>query len=197
MQPGSAITDKVIELTPLGVSPSVGALNFVPAGFPGEGQLKIVSYGTGDWYTASYAPDGAGTYDITSATFNTTIGAGPEGFIYVPVGSPIFPGSSMLVSQYGNNVVAIYRFDANGDPNPATGSLFIDGFPGVMGAVVDPLTGDVLFSTFRRSHRVIVVRGFGPTDPCVADPTLCSADRFAPVQPAPREGKPRVLPPRD
>jgi hypothetical protein len=200
--PGSAITDKIIDLTTLGVSPSVGALNFVPAGFPGAGQMKIVSYGgspggrSGDWYTASYAPDGAGTYDITSATYNTTI-PGSEAFVYVPVGSPIFPGGSMLVSEYGSGAVSIYHFDASGDPNPATRSLFIDDFPGVLGAVVDPLTGDCLFSIFRRADRVIVVRGFRPTDPCGADPALCSADRLAPALTTPREAKPRVLPPRD
>ena len=52
VEPGSAITDRIINLTPLGVSGSVGALNFVPAEFPGAGQLKIVAYLTGDWYTA-------------------------------------------------------------------------------------------------------------------------------------------------
>ena len=195
--PGSAVTDKIIDLTSLGVSPIVGALNFVPAGFPGAGQLKIVSYYTGDWYTASYAPDAAGTYDITSAAFNTTITAGSEGFIYVPIGSPIFPENSMLVSEYRDNGVSIFQFDANGDPNPATRSLFIDGFPGVLGAVIDPLTGDCLFSTFRQANRVIAVRGFGPTDPCVEDPLLCPVNRLAPGLTTPREAKPRVIPPRD
>ncbi len=172
VEPGSAITDKIIDLTPLGVSSSVGALNFVPPGFPGAGQLKIVSYNTADWYTASYAPDGAGTYNITSATLNTTIQGGPEGFIYVPVGSPVFPASSMLVSEYGNGVVSIYQFDANGNPNPATRALFIGGLTGAEGAVIDPLTGDFLFSTFGGTNRVIVVRGFAlPSTPCVGAPS--------------------------
>ena len=103
----------------------------------------------------------------------------------------------MLVSEYGNDVVSIYQFDANGNPNPATRSLFIDGFPGVLGAVIDPLTGDCLFSTYRPPNRVVVVRGFSPPGPCVADPTQCSVDRLAPVLATPREGEPLVLPPRD
>jgi hypothetical protein len=179
VKPGSAITDKIIDLDRLGVSPSgVGALNFVPAGFPGAGQLKIVSYQTGDWYTASYAPDGAGTYDITSATFNTTISDGSEAFVYVPAGSPTFLGSSLLVSEYRYGVVSIFQIDANGNPNPATRSLFIDGFPGVLGAVIDPLTGDCLFSTFRGDspNRVVVVRGFrAPTEPGPVSVTLPAA----------------------
>jgi hypothetical protein len=62
VKPGSVITDRIIDLTHLGVSGSVGGLTFVPEG--------------------------------------------------------------------GNDVVSIYQFDANGDPSPATRSLFISGYPG-------------------------------------------------------------------
>jgi len=43
-KPGSAITDRIIDLDPLGVVPSPGGLAFVPVGFPGAGQLKLVSW---------------------------------------------------------------------------------------------------------------------------------------------------------
>jgi two-component system LytT family sensor kinase len=33
-------------------------------------------------------------------TIKTTLQGGPEGFIYVPIGSPLFPNQSMLVSEY-------------------------------------------------------------------------------------------------
>ena len=160
---GSVTTDKVVALTPLGVGSSVGALNFVPAGFPGAGQLKIVSYDTGQWYTASFAPDGAGTYDITSPVLNTTINVGPEGFVYVPVGSPIFPsGTSMLVAEYGNDVIATYQIDASGNPTPPSRAVFVSGLTGAEGSVIDPVTGDFLFSTFGGINQVIVVQGFAP-----------------------------------
>jgi hypothetical protein len=190
VKPGSTITDKVVDLTSLGISgpevqgshksrngpsggalSSVGALNFVPGGFPGAGALKIVSFDTGNWYTASYSPDGTGTYNITSAVLNTTIQGGPEGFIYVPPGSPIFPSNSMLVSEYDNDVVSTYTFDGGANPVPATRAIFINGLTGAEGAVIDPLTGDFLFSTFGAVNHVIVVRGFaipptpGPTPP--------------------------------
>jgi hypothetical protein len=160
---GSTTTDKVVALTPLGVGSSVGALNFVPGGFPGAGQLKIVSYNTGQWYTASFAPDGSGTFNITSPVLNTTINVGPEGFVYVPVGSPIFPsGTSMLVAEYGNDVIATYQIDASGNPIPATRAVFVNGLTGAEGSAIDPVTGDFLFSTFGEINQVIVVQGFAP-----------------------------------
>ena len=163
VKPGSTTTDKVVALTPLGVGSSVGALNFVPGGFPGAGQLKIVSYSTGQWYTASFAPDGSGTYDITAPVLNTTINVGPEGFVYVPVGSPIFPsGTSMLVAEYGNDVIGTYQIDAGGNPVPASRAVFINGLTGAEGAAIDPVTGDFLFSTFGGTNQVIVVQGFAP-----------------------------------
>jgi hypothetical protein len=161
IEPGSTVNDRIIDLTPLGITSSVGALNFVPGGFPGAGQLKIVSYNTGDWYTASFSPDGAGTYNITSPVLNTNIPVGPEGFVYVPPGSPIFPsGTSMLVSEYGNGVVATYQIDAGGNPVPASRVIFVSGLTGAEGAVIDPVTGDFLFSTFGGGNQVIVVQGF-------------------------------------
>jgi hypothetical protein len=160
---GSTTTDKVVALTPLGIGSSVGALNFVPGGFPGAGQLKIVSYSTGQWYTASFAPDGSGTYDITAPVLNTTINVGPEGFVYVPVGSPVFAsGTSMLVAEYGNDVIGTYQIDGSGNPVPASRAVFIDGLTGAEGAVIDPVTGDFLFSTFGGSNQVVVVQGFAP-----------------------------------
>ncbi len=62
--PGSFDENKIIDLTPLGVSSSISALNFVPNGFAGGGQMKIVTWSTGDWYTASFVADGMGTLDI-------------------------------------------------------------------------------------------------------------------------------------
>jgi hypothetical protein len=160
IEPGSTVNDKIIDLDTLGFSSSVGALNFVPAGLPAAGQLKIAIYPGGNWYTASYAPDGTGTYNITAPVLNTTITGGPEGFVYVPAGSPVFPASSMLISEYGANVVSTYQFDASGNPIPATRVVFISGLTGAEGAVIDPVTGDFLFSTFGAANHVIVVQGF-------------------------------------
>jgi hypothetical protein len=94
----SGATDKVVDLSTLGVTESPGGLSFVPQGFPGAGSLKLASWGDGGWYTLSIAADGTGTFDVMSATQSTSIMGGPEGFLYVPAGSPQFtPFGHMLV----------------------------------------------------------------------------------------------------
>ena len=57
-KPGSSVTDKIIDLTPQGVTGSLGALAFVPAGQPGAGSLKLGSFDGGQWYDADVVPDG-------------------------------------------------------------------------------------------------------------------------------------------
>lgn len=159
-KPGSASTDKIVALSPLGVADSVGGLAFVPAGVPGAGQLKLVSWSGGEWYTATYAADGLGTYDITSAAYELTIGGGPEGIAYVPIGSPLFANPSLLISEFSAGKVATYEIDANGNPVLATRRDFITDLTGAEGAFIDPLTGDFLFSTFGGGNQVVVVQGF-------------------------------------
>lgn len=160
--PGSTQTDKIIDLEPYGVVNSLSALRFVPVGYPGAGQMKLVSYPGGEWYTASYAPDGTGTYTITEVVSETQIVGGPEGIIYVPPGSPHFADyDSMIISEYGSGNVAAYELDDNGDPIPSTRTVFIENLTGAEGAAIDPLTGDFLFSTFGGNNRVVRVTGFG------------------------------------
>jgi Secretion system C-terminal sorting domain len=160
-KPGSSITDKIINLDSLGEAYSNSAVNFVPNGFPGAGQMKLVSWSGGQWYTAAYSPDDSGTYNIDSVHYETTIPGGPEGFIYVPPGSPLFADyNSMLVSEYSAGNVVTYQLDVNGDPDTLTRALFITGLTGAEGATIDRLTGDFLFSTFGGGDHVIVVKGF-------------------------------------
>ena len=162
IKPGSTTPDKVIDLTPLGVSSSVGSLAFVPAGFPGAGQFKILSYSSNDVYTATLTADGTGTYDVGGVTAGPTLSGGLEGIAYVPLGSALFPVPSALVSEYGAGSVAAYELDANGDPIPGTRKDFITGLGGAEGALIDPITGDFLFSTFGGGDRIIRVSGFAP-----------------------------------
>lgn len=170
IKPGSAIVDKLVDLNAaaIGVASSVGALAFVPAGFPGAGRLKLAQYsGTGNWYDVTLAPDANGTYDVTGATLKVAIGGGPEGIIYIAAGNAQFAAASILVAEYSNGAISAYEVDANGDPVVATKRLFMSGLSGAEGAVVDPITGDFLFSTFGSSNRVIVVKGFIPPAPAL------------------------------
>jgi len=169
-KPGSAITDKIIDLGPLGVASSLASVLFVPPGQPGAGSLKMASYSGGQWYDAAVAPDGAGTYNVTNVTPipGSTLPGGPEGFVYVNVGSPQFTGPSMLVSEYQADSVAAYSVNANGDPVIASRRTFISGLDGAEGAFFDPVTGDFLFSTFGGGSRVIVISGFARPVPSPA-----------------------------
>ena len=105
---------KTVGLTALGVAPSVGALNFVPAGYNGAGEFKVVSHDTDGFYTIPLTPDGSGGYDPGNATLATTLNTcagtcGSEGFVYVPLGSPLFSAQSMLVTEYHSGTVGSLR----------------------------------------------------------------------------------------
>ena len=177
---GSTVVNKVIGLAQFGIGgSSVSSINFVPDGFPAEGRMKLTTYSSGQWNDVSIAPDGTGTFDITSVTQipASNLPGSPEGFAYVPLGSPLFPNPSMVVSEYGAGKVATYEINASADPIIATRRDLITGLSGAEGAFIDPFTGDFLFSTFGGGNRVIVVRGFAPPPPCYAN---CDGTLVAP-----------------
>jgi PEP-CTERM motif len=166
VKPGSTSDDKTVDLSALGIVSSTGALAFVPAGFGGAGHLKISSWAGGEWYDVTFAPDGSGTYDLTSATYVNSYPGGPEGFIFVPHGSPLFPGDNLLMAEYSAGTVGAYQIDANGDPILGSRQDFILGLTGAEGAFIDPVTGDFLFSTFGTgSDSIFEVQGFVPPVP--------------------------------
>jgi hypothetical protein len=184
IKPGSTAPDKMIDLTSFGVEPSVGTLTFVPPGFPGAGRLKIASYTAGTWHDATLVADASGTFDVVEVTERVIVGGGPEGIVYVAAGNAQFSAPSVLITEFDNDRVSAYEVDAAGDPIPATRRDFLTRLTGVpepdplvsggaQGAVVDPLTGDVLFSTFGNANqdtavnRVLIVRGFLPPPPAV------------------------------
>lgn len=161
IKPGSTTPDKVISLSPLGITASVGALAFVPASHPGAGLLKLVSYNSADWYTVGLTPDGFGTYDISTVAHEVDLGGtDPEGISYVPLGSSLFTSPSVLVAKYVSGRVDSYEVDANGDPILSTQRTFLSGLAGAEGAVIDPVTGDFIFSTFGGGDRIARVSGF-------------------------------------
>lgn len=160
IKPGSVAPDKITDVAPLGIAGSLGSLAFVPGYAPGAGRLKAMSWSGGQFYDVAFAPDGAGTFNLTSASQTATLVGGPEGFTYVPTGSPLFGAPSMLVSEYSAGNVATYQVDAQGNPIVATRRTFLSGLTGAEGAVIDPLTGDYLFSTFGGANQVVRVSGF-------------------------------------
>jgi hypothetical protein len=166
-RPGDSDEARIINLAPLGVASSPGGLMFVPAGLPGAGQLKLVSWPDGEWYTVALAAVPDGTYDVTSASFVLALPGGPEGVAYVPTGSLLFPSPSVLISEFTAGRVGVYEVDAAGDPILASRLDFVLGLDGAEGAVVDPVTGDFLFSTFgvEAGDVLLRVEGFVPPPP--------------------------------
>lgn len=167
--PGDTTPSKTITLP--GSLSSVGALAFVPTGFSGAGQMKLVSYNNGNWATGTLTPDGLGTYDISVGAPNRTLGGGPEGIAYVLGANAGFGLNSVLVSEYGANSVGAYEVDANGDPIINSRRTFLSGLNGAEGALIDPLTGDFIFSTFGSANSLYVVSGFAaPPSGAVPEP---------------------------
>lgn len=159
--PGSTSPDRTTDLFSVGVNATTGTCQFVPAGFPGAGRLKVATYAASLWYDVPFTPDGAtGLYNLGTASAAIQIGGGPEGIVFVGAGNPAFPVASTLVSEYGTGRVVSYELDANGDPIPSTQRTFLSGLAGAEGGVRDPLTGNFLFSTFGGTGHVIVVEGF-------------------------------------
>lgn len=156
IKPGSSSPNKQIDLNTLGFAASTGALNFVPEGFAGAGRLKITSYTSNIFYDTTITPDSSGTYDIATPTRSVQLDGGLDGFFYVKAGNPGFFEDSLLIEEYDNSSVSAYTIDANGDAIANTRRDFITGLgfhsptslTGVMGATIDPVTGDFIFSTF-------------------------------------------------
>ena len=179
-KPGSTDEDKIIDMAALGIAGSHAALNFVPGGFAGAGEVKMVSWGGGEWYSGTLSPDGFGTYDLTgvspidldvSTPAFEGLPGGPEGFTYVSGLNPGFGVNSMLLSEFSAGTVAVYSMDANGDPILSSRRSFLDGLEGAEGAALDPLTGDFLFSTYGGGDRLVLVSGFTqPPPPPVPEP---------------------------
>jgi len=166
-RPSETDEARIDDLAAFGVAASPGGMTFVPGGLPGAGELKIATWDTGDWYTLAFVSAGDGTYDILSATAGPILPGGPEGIAYVPTGSPLFLNPSVLISEFSAGNVAVYDVDANGDPMIASRRDFVIGLVGAEGALVDPVTGDFLFSTFgvAAGDEVLRVQGFVPPPP--------------------------------
>jgi hypothetical protein len=190
-KPGSTTPNKVIDLTPLGVTSSVGSAAFVPQGFPGAGSMKLVSFPSGDWYNVDLAPDGNGTFNLSSATRRTNVGGGAEGIAFVPPGLPGFPANSALIAKYNSDRIVIAPLDANGDPIPGSQRDFLLGLVGPEGVAIDPVTGDFLFGTSGAQNKVILVRMVAPPSTPTPTPTPTAIPTATPTPlptPTPRPG---------
>jgi len=144
---GSTGPNKLVSLT-AAKGRYLGGLTIVPAGLPGAGRLKLTWAFGNRWTDAVITPDANGTYNIAPSSVNITISGTPEGIVYVPPGSALFPAPTVLIAEFGTGEIAAYQVNANGDPIASTRQTFISGLDGPEGAAIDPLTRDFLFSDF-------------------------------------------------
>jgi hypothetical protein len=95
---------------------------------------------------------------------------GVEGAAYVKGSNAGFGGvDSLLVSEWGVGKVGAYQLDGSGNPIASSRQDFLNGLSGAEGALIDPLTGDFIFSTFGGGDQIFVIQGFTPP-PSVPEP---------------------------
>ncbi len=143
-KPGSVAPDRVDDLGPLGVATSVGSCTFVPAGLPGAGRFKVVTWQSSELFDVPLTPDGNGTYAPGPIGAPVQLVGGPEGLVYASASLPAIAGR-LLVSEYNSGDIVAYQVDAIGNPLPATRQAVVRGayLPG--GGATDPVTGDAVF----------------------------------------------------
>ena len=149
-------------LTTYGVASSVGALAFVPAGYPGAGGLVFSSYSASIMYNVPFTLEANGQYLLSNQIAEVSVfgvASGPEGIAYIPAGSAAFPNLSMVISSYSNGTVVVFEVGDHGLPVPSSAREMVTGLTGAEGALIDPLTGDFLFSTFGGGNKVIRISG--------------------------------------
>lgn len=178
IKPGSSAPDKLIDLTPLGVEGSTGGVAFMPPGFPGAGELRVLGYAPGAWHHGHVTPDGAGTFDVTIELPTVELGGGPTSMVFASPKNPGFAdaygiGSDigyLLVAKWSAGRVDCYYVDEQGDPVLASELPFLDDMDGAVGMAFDPVSGDLLVSTFSLATHIVRVSGFlPPAPPCTAD----------------------------
>lgn len=167
IKPGQTNPGRLIDLDAVGIDGSVGSLAFVPSGMPGAGQMKILSYGSENWYGTSLVSDNNGGFDVTLNGKVVPLGFAPEGAFFVRSGNALFPKASVLIGEYSAGSIGVYEVDAGGDPLIETRRLFMS-VTKPEGSAVDPLTGDFLFSSFVDGSSIMVVGGFGIAPPSVS-----------------------------
>lgn len=171
---GTGLVVNTVPLGPFGVASASATAAFIPTGYPGAGGMRIGSWAGGEFYNVTYSVGAGGIINISGVTqvAGSTLPGGPEGWGYVPLGSPNFSVPSMIVSEYSADSVAVYDMDSSGNPVIASRRLFISGLTGAEGAAIDPISGSFIFSTFGGGNHVIVVRGFKALNPPPSVATL-------------------------
>ncbi len=130
------------------------SLTYVPTGVSGAGDLKGVKS------TAFYTiQNGVSTQTGLIPNYST-------GLVYMAANSPDFGlGAELLIANRVGDLINSYQIDGNGNPIIGTETPFLKDIDAPMGALIDPVTKDVLFSSAGQEvdnkNTIVVVRGLG------------------------------------
>jgi hypothetical protein len=178
IKPGSSEPDRLIDLSELGVEGTTGGVVVVPPQFEASGNLRLVGFAPGRWHRAHATPDGAGTFDVSVQSSTIELGGGPTSMLYVPATEQAFidaygyssPHGYLLISKWSAGRIDSYFADEHGDPIISSELPFLENIDGAIGMTFDPISGDLVISTFQLSDRLVRVSGFAPPrPPCPAD----------------------------
>jgi len=155
IKPGDNGPSRFIRNEELGIDGRVSGLVFVPPDFPGVGRLKLTGY---NWWDTTLGSTSSGAYDILKPGVTVDL-SDATGLVYVKAGLPGFTKDSVLATFDQDGVVIAYEVDDNGDPILTSARTFLSDFWPALGAIRDPLTGDLVFSNSDVSQSRIVIVG--------------------------------------
>lgn len=163
--PGASTPDLRTNLGDLGITMSAGGFGLVPPGIAGAGQLRVLTWDTGDWYHLDRSANGK-LFDLSNAVKTAKVEAKSGGLAYVPEGSPGFDAPHVMLSQTEAGKLSVYQVDDAGDPLVETRVDFLSQLPFVYTTYFEPVTGDLLVSTIEAPQdQVYIVQGFAPPPP--------------------------------
>jgi hypothetical protein len=163
IKPGFANPAKFTDLS-AAAGLAAGTVVSVPPGLPGAGRFKLGTRGHQFWYDVPLTSDGAGTYNPGAPTKSVELeGTAIIGAAYVPAGAPLFTNHSVVICDVDK--LRTYSVDANGDPMPGSGRVFVSGLASPEGISRDPVTGDFLFVSLEFTPGFFVVGNFTPAAP--------------------------------
>lgn len=163
--PGASAPDLRTDLGKLGITISVGGFGMVPPGIAGAGQLRVLTWDTGDWYHLDRSANGQ-LFDLINAVKTTKVEAKSGGLAYVPAGSPGFDAPHVMLSESEAGKLPVYQVDAAGDPLVETRVEFLSQLPFAYTTYFEPVTGDLLVSTIEAPQdQVYIIQGFAPPPP--------------------------------
>jgi len=154
------------ELTPP-IPKSVAGFGLVPPGLAAAGELRVLSWDTGDWYHLARQPKGE-TFTFLDPEFIDSLDNKSGGLAYVPAGSPGFlePHVPITRPERNDDHVVVFQVDPQGDPLPETLRVLISELDMASNAYFDRVSGDLLLSTIETDgDRIYIVQGFAQPPP--------------------------------